>query len=205
MQVQLETPGGRGYSTQFVDHEGLLHKFARKGFARLQAAGVSWVDYEEVFGQMQLYFVQAEAKFEAGRGWTFAAYLGRVCINNFNKWAADLIEEQMGLGLLRISDTQGGDEEGSEDRDFYETHTSEQDESPEEIIERYDYIHKTRSSLSRDAAVVVRELAAPSQDLLNVLNGRDATIAAIGRFLNYTPARIKKVKQELSTKFGVAL
>ena len=204
--MQLETPGGRGYSTQFTDHEGLIHKFARKGFARLQAANVDWVDYDEVFGQMQLYFVQATKHYDPKRGYTFTAYCGQVCFYNFNKWASALIEGQIAINPIRIGDLSPEHSDGGK-ADFYEIMSGE-DESPEDIIERLDYVHKTRCNLSGDTKLVVRELAAPSQDLQLAMRdaGRDeASIAFIGRFLNMSPARIKRVKQELSEKFHVDL
>lgn len=204
--MQLETPGGRGYSTQFVDHEGLLHKFARSGFARLQKAKVTWVDYDEVFGKMSMSFVEAEQKFDPQRGWTFAAYLGRVCMNNFNKWAADLIAEQTTCGYIRVSELSTEGDEGGE-TDFYEVMGGE-DESPEDIIERLDYIHKARRSLSADAKLVVRELAAPCAALEQAVSEsrrESASVAFICRFLGFSATRIKRVKQELTEKFGVEL
>lgn len=194
--MQLETPGGRGYSTNFKDHEELLHKFAKKGFARLQDARVNWISYDEVLGQMSLYFVQAEAKFDAKRGYTFTAYMGRVCANNFNKWAHDQVRDQVELGLISIEDL-GGDQ--SEDDgapvDFHAFMSTDTEESPEEIMERRQTMWNY-AKLSDDARKVCKALM-QRQD--------DASINVVMRDIGMKPAAQRKVKEELFRNFGVKL
>jgi hypothetical protein len=193
--VQLETPGGRGYSREFKDHEPLLHKFSRAGFARLQAAKINWVDYTEVFGQMQLYFVQAEAKYDPSRGFTFAAYLGRVCANNFNKWARDQVRDQMEMGTISIEDLSGAQGDDESTADFHAFLSDDTDESPEEIMQRRQTMWNY-SKLSDEARKVCKALM-HRQD--------DASINVVMRDLNMKPSVQRKVKEELTRNFGVKL
>jgi hypothetical protein len=194
MQVATQRVG-RGYSTQFEDHQALLHKFARRGFARLQSARINDVDYDEVFGQMTLYFVQAQQKYNAALGWTFAAYLGRVCHNNFQKWAETLTVEKMALGLISVEDMVGGEDDETSVADFYEFHQDDAEESAEEALDR-----KRRKGLyhllSQDSRAVVTAL---------IKADGNPSINTVGRELGFTATKMKRIKAELTRFYGIEL
>lgn len=118
----------RGYSTNYDDHVGLIHKFARKGFARLQAAGVV-IDYEDVFQEMSLIYCRAADRYDPSKGFTFTAYLGSAIWMDFNQIADRLIKDQCGLGLVRI-------EQFSDEDDTMDSYSYIQDDgaTPEEAL-----------------------------------------------------------------------
>lgn len=89
----------RAYSTDFAAHRDLICKLARKGWGRLQAAGVV-IDYDDVFQEMSLIYCKAAERYDATKGFTFTAYLGQAIWHDFNKVAQRLTNDQCGLGLV---------------------------------------------------------------------------------------------------------
>lgn len=105
---QAQAAAYRGYSLDIADHHGLITKLAQRGLWRLQRAGVV-TDFEDVFQDMSVSYVKAKLGFDALMGFTFTAYLGRAIWQDFNRVAERLINDQIGLGLVRMEDM-GGDE-----------------------------------------------------------------------------------------------
>ncbi|WP_374335301.1 sigma-70 family RNA polymerase sigma factor [Methyloversatilis sp.] len=157
----------RCYSTEFADHEGLIHSFARKGFGRLQAARVS-IDYDDVFQEMCLSFTKAREKYNPDAGFSFSAYFGRAIWNDFNKFAERLISERVDLGLINFEDMKGEDDDGGDiteylmlDVQFHETPESRLEDS-QEFIQRFGKIMRQLSPVTRK---VVVQFVAPSEQM----------------------------------------
>jgi DNA-directed RNA polymerase specialized sigma24 family protein len=203
---------------EFKKHQGLLHTFTRKCFARLKSAGVV-IEYDDVFQVMCESWLRAYPKYEPSHG-SFSAYFGRCCYNNFNKWAEKLIAEQMGLGLIRMADLSSEDEESALLDD-----TIMKDETPsfEDQCVAADAVREKIERLSKDARRVAAYLIAPPEGLRAQFDAevaqaladkddglfsrvpKDITFSMIGRFLKIPPRQVGKIKQELSATFGVSL
>jgi hypothetical protein len=97
-EAPSDTPArkGRGFSTKYEDHTGLLYKFALMFHGRLQGAGITAMEFEDVRSELNVTYVKALKKYDPEKGITFTAYLGRACINDFNKVAERLELEQFG-------------------------------------------------------------------------------------------------------------
>lgn len=144
----------RNRSTNIADHDGLLWFFARKAYARLEGANVVGVELEDVYQEMCLSAVRAAEKYNPDLGYSFTAYLGRACWQNFNKVAEKLINEQVGLRLSRIEDLhERFGAEGEESiLSFMELGEGE---SPEDIVERKQHVRHKISRLSPQAKLAL--------------------------------------------------
>jgi DNA-directed RNA polymerase specialized sigma24 family protein len=210
--VAVGTASKRSRIVDYEEHQGLIHKLAKKGWARLEAAHVGGVDYEDVFQNMSMSYVRAAEQFNPNMGWSFTAYLGRACLNNFNKWAEKLCSEQCNLGLVRIEDMNAHSD--ASDSDVYEVFMGEED-SPEDIVSRKQEVLKNLRSLTPNAKRVVWLMMQPSQELLEAFeshhdglaNGNASrtspTVGFIGRYLDMSSVTIRNVKDELSRKFNI--
>lgn len=85
----------RAYSTEYSAHRGLINQMAYKGYLRLQQAGVA-IEYDDVVQEMSLIYCKAAERFDASKGFTFAAYLGQAIWHDFNKVAEKLIQDKCG-------------------------------------------------------------------------------------------------------------
>lgn len=164
---------GRAYSTDFKDHEKLLHKFTKGGFARLRGAGIDGIEYEDVYQEMCVSFVRAAKSYNPDAGITFTAYMGRAVINNFNKHADRLIRENESVGHLKIGDLVGDspcDSEGDGvvemmDRFMMGNIMSDISDQEETVLSR----EAGRINISRLSAAsrkVIRDLISPSKELV---------------------------------------
>lgn len=207
--------------TLFEQNKGLLHKFTKMGFGRLQGAGVE-IEYEDVFQEMTVSFIKAHRTFDSSKGFSFSAYFGRSCMNNFNKWAANLCREQRELGLIRATDMNFGEFEDKGDVLDYFYEDGEQ-QSPEDMMIAIEEVRQRVGSLSLDAKRMVLHLIAPTQSMRDVFDeevadahemraqghnvkiSRDHNFSFIGRDLGMTPGRVSEVRKELSRVFKVKL
>jgi DNA-directed RNA polymerase specialized sigma24 family protein len=216
LQSAQVTTATKSTSTAFEDHTGMLHKLARRGWGRLQEAGLT-TPYEDVFQIMCESFVRCQPKYDPATGFTFSAYYGRSCWNNFNKWAEHLIEEKHTLGMVSVEALAGTDEEGGEGDafEFLESSQSEEDahESPEDILAARQESHLAARMLSTDAKRVV-QLVHHSPELLAYVEAKNARMLkkivninlwTIFDFLEIPRPRARAIRQELQQVYGVAL
>jgi len=166
---------GRAYQTDYASHEGLIHSFARKGYARLQAAHVS-VEYEDVFQDMCFSFAKAQKSYNPETGFSFTAYFGRAIWNDFNKKAQNAISEQVELGLVRVEDMATEDNDG--DMLEYLIADIENASAPDELIERrQEFISRFEMvlrSVSPATRKVIIQFMAPSDSLKEMHKARRA-------------------------------
>jgi len=156
----------RAFSTKYEDHIGLLHRFAKGGFARLREIGI-YIDYEDVFQECCVSFVQAQKTYKPESGFAFSTYMGRSVINNFNSYAEKKIREHLGLGIVHIEEifdkSSNSDGYDSDPYDYVSMHAGGTDETA----------HATATLDARrgvpkmtvKARRVIRDLLAPSQAL----------------------------------------
>lgn len=144
----------RKLSTKFEDHLGLLHKFARGGFARLCSLGVD-LDYEDAFQECCVSFVKAQKTYNPDAGVGFSAYMGRAVINNFNRYAEKVIREHLGLGIVHIEDIVSELDDGF--RDPYDFVGGVTDDHVDRIANLSE-VRENIKKLSPKAKMVVRDL-----------------------------------------------
>lgn len=201
---------------QFRKYEALLNGLARKCYGRLMAAGVV-IYYEDVFQNMSMSFVQAHRTYKPEMGYSFSAYFGRACFNNFNKWAKKLIREQTGMEnsvdengefstkqvgarLVRVADLMDGGHDTDGDysvrRNHFEAMLFESDSalSPEEELMRKQENRQIIGRLSGQAKKVMAKLIDPSADM---------TFAQIGEQLGMSASQLTSAKKELMSAFKV--
>jgi len=209
---------GRQQAALLKRHQGLLYRFSAKTFGRLDAAGVP-VDFDDVLQENQITLMKADRTYDASKGVGFCAYMGRACWNNSNKQTNAAIEEQFGLGLVRLGDKQ--DSEGG-DLDMLANMQSEAP-GPEEVVMNREIAIRRFQMLSEDAKQILRSLVQPSDELkeafrlececieqhyargvpIRVAKGID--IKFIGRQMGLTDQAIRHIKQEFTRVFEVAL
>jgi DNA-directed RNA polymerase specialized sigma24 family protein len=206
----------KAYSTKFEDHTGMLHKLAKRAWGRLQEAGVT-VPYEDVFQNFCESFVRCEATFKADTGFTFSAYYGRSCWNNFNRWAEGQINEKHTLGMVSVEELgNDSDHDGGGDVLEFGDFADEDDahESPEDILSARQESHRAARMLTPVAKRVVALLAHNTPELLAFMDQRNArmlkksdniTLRVIFDFLDLAPARARAVRAELQQVYGVTL
>lgn len=216
LQSAHAAPANRSTSTAFEDHTGMLHKLAKRGWGRLQDAGVT-VPYDDVFQLMCESFVRCQSKYDPLTGFSFSAYYGRSCWNNFNRWAEHVIEERHTLGMVSVEELTGaGPEEGGDALEFCDFASAEDDthESPEDILAARQESHRAARLLSLDAKRVVAQLVRNSPELLAFVEAKNArmlkkivniNLNVIFEFLEIPRPKARAIKDELRQVYGVAL
>lgn len=208
----------RRFSTSFKDHAGLLHRFAKGGYARLMNAGVS-IDYEDVFQEMCVGYVKAAEKYKPDSGINFSTYMGRAVINNFNKYAEKELNTHFRLGLISVQALEI--EDGSDAYEFLET----EDDTPTiaDMISASQEMKLKSRFLTKNAKSVIRELIKPSKKLLafqksfnedmiarkergeisKAMTFDDISIRLIVRFLDLKLEERARLRTELKREFGI--
>ncbi|MEZ2310854.1 hypothetical protein AB6809_29840 [Paraburkholderia sp. RCC_158] len=192
----------------------MLHKLARKGWGRLQEVGLS-TPYEDVFQFMCESFVRCQPKYDPATGFTFSAYYGRSCWNNFNKWAERLCLEHTQLGMVSV-EVLGGASDGDESRDVYEFLDAADDDhdTPEERLEARQESHRAARALSPVAKQVIALLVHQTPEFMAFFDERNArltkkftavTLGMIFEFLELSKPKGRQIKEELRRIYGVDL
>lgn len=184
----------RAYSTDFSAHKALICTMARKGWGRLQSAGVV-MDYDDVFQEMSLIYCKAAAGYDPSKGFTFTAYLGRAIWMDFNKFAEKLINDQCGLGLVRIEAI------GDEEMDFYEM-MPDPGQTPEEALITSRAFMENMKLLPMTERIVVAKL------VRQVTHGdrvKEQSLGDILRELNMDRKTATAVRDRIGRTFGVDL
>jgi len=225
-----KVPVSRGYSTQFEDHEDLIHKFARKAFGRLQSAHDNMMTYDDVFQEMSVAYIQAAKAWKPDYGVTFTAYLGRAIWNNFNHLADKLIERSVSVPILSIEEMEfrsRSDETIGGNCSFLEYLYADDDgvtESAETTVGAKEESLKNFESLSELSKQVIGELLSPSDDLKmahTALLEHAQFAQSIGesikpppsqinfrfviKHLAIQPSRATRVRDELKRVYGVQM
>jgi DNA-directed RNA polymerase specialized sigma24 family protein len=199
-------------STRYEDHTGMLHKLAKRGWGRLQEAGLD-VTYEDVYQHMCESFVKCQSTYKVDTGFSFSAYYGRSIWNNFNHWAERQIEEKHTLGLVSVESLCGSDDEG--ETDVFEFIEQEDDEeTPEDRLAARQESHRLARMLSDDAKRMVALLAHQTPALEQWMDERNARMLKktyqinlwlIGEFLGFERKKVSRLRLELERVYGVEL
>lgn len=184
----------RGYRTDFSSHRGMILTMARKGWGRLQEAGVV-MDFDDVFQEMLVIYCKVVKGYDASKGITFTAYLGRAIWNDFNKFAERLINDQCGLGLVRVSEI--GADDGM---DFYEISVSPA-LNPEEVCINSRTFQENMGKLPSIERQVIENFVAGSPAKLD----KDNSFSAVMRQMNLTRTQSAAARKRIGDVFGVDL
>lgn len=210
--MQDQTP--RGFKTDFEQHKGLLHNFARTSFARLRASGVH-VEYEDVFQEACISFAQALKTYDAARGITFTAYMGRAVVNNLGRYCTRLLKERAELGMY-VSDELV--------EDHAQTAIDEGSPTPDRLIERRQGMQAMLAALSPLSRSILTDLANPSKEVREFHNfarqqaeyaksigvrawsvPADINLRTLYKYYRLGPAERRQVKNEFKQVLGVTV
>lgn len=158
---------------------GLVHAVSKKGYARLQSAGVA-MDYDDVFQEMSMVFLKAYEKFDASRGFKFSTYYFIAAYNKLNSWAQGLIEERIEHGVVSIQEM--NDKDGEE---FDLDQVLMADEStPEAQYQVTEFLEHMAKSLSPLATLILAWVMQPPPELMTEIRKAEA-YALYGRQRGY--------------------
>lgn len=163
----------------YSENVGLIHKISKRGYARLQAAGVS-MDYEDVFQEMAIVFLRAYEKFDAARGFKFSTYFYMAAFNRLNKWAQDLIDERINQGVVSIQEL---DTHGDEETNLAEVLMVDES-TPEGHMRVTEFLEHIGKTLSPLANLILTWVVSPPQELLEEIRRAEA-YALYGRQRGY--------------------
>lgn len=181
----------RGFSLRYEDHQGLLRKMAGKMYGRLQGAGVTAMEYEDVLAELAVAFTLALKGYKPEKGISFSAYFGACCYNRFNKIADKLIREQMSLGLVSTEDLATSYDNHAEDEDSFDLNASTGEDgelSPEDIMER-----------KQDFWENLNRLSPKTRQYVAHLMGKKTS-----RTEPYEQEEARAIRDELKSIYGVA-
>lgn len=177
----------RAFSTDFEQHQPLIHKFARKGYGRLIQANVN-IDYQDVYQEMCLTFTLAAKKYDPARGISFSAYFGRAIWHQFNRFAEREIQEKLDICSSSVDDMAHSMGDDHNHMDIYEAIDSG-DLSPEEtLVAKQDALERNAMCKSTISKIFIRELMHPSQRVLDAFAEQEARL---------TTAANRKVPKEV--------
>lgn len=210
----MASPTDRAFSTNYEEHMGLVHTFARKGWGRMIAAHVN-VQYEDVYQEMSIAFLKATKAYDPEKGYSFTAYAGRAIWNEFNRYAKKHIAERMELGLTSMGDLNRND--GEDSSLSIDEFVASPERGPEDNLMRKQEILENLRALSPTAKFLVAQMISPSKELeeafaahqraVRETEGRRAVLTMglrfIGAHFGIERYRLSKAINELKDQYGV--
>lgn len=148
----------------YEKNKGLVHAVSRKGYARLQSAGVG-LDYEDVFQEMSIVFLKAYEGFDASKGFKFTTYYYMAAFNKLNNWAQKQISERLTYGVLSVEemdDRAGGDSD-------VENVMMVDPSSPESYYKCKEFLIHVSKTLSPLVGLILNWTLTPPPELLEQL------------------------------------
>ncbi len=184
---------------------GLVDCVARKGYARIQKIGGSY-DYEDLFQDLSITFINAYKKFDESKGNQFSTYFITAAHNRINTLADKIFEERSRFGVRSF------EEMSIDGCDVYEILDVNGSVAPEVMIDAYSYLTKAIAKLSPVAATMAQWMLEPPDFVLrevkaamdHVQYARDS--GQEKRFKNPDTALIAKLMQllEVAPKITIA-
>lgn len=201
---------------QLKQHFGLLHAFSKKAFARIRTTRPEY-EYEDVYQIMCLAFVKAQQKWNPDAGFSFTAYMGQCCWNEFNKIANRIELERGSLNIVSMEDFRG-DDERADPLEWLPVQDGMTAASPEDLLQKKQHAKVTMGALSTNAQIIIKELAKPSKSIIEKfeearaakaaegkLFPRDLTVRFVARQRGISEDGIVRVCKEFKRKLGVTV
>lgn len=199
----------RNRSLRYQDHVNLIRKKATMYYARLQAAQIMGVEFDDVMGELGVAFTKAAAGYNPESEYAFTTYLGTCMQNHFNKFATKLMLEQFGqdrafdpengetwgargLGYISIEEATAMDEEGNSMG--YASFEDDATPNPERVLDAMqrlaEIVHD--DTLLPETRVYIGLLANPGKTTTNLVRER-------------VKAKSAEIRKEVEERWGVTL
>lgn len=149
--------------TYYKDNVKLVHKFARKVFARAKTIGAP-MEYEDVFQEASLVFLKCFQSFDPNAGFAFSSYFSRAFYFEVNKILADYETEIIKSGTRSIEEYEGDSEQAW----LLEVIPSNEP-TPEELLELSETSRILVEKVSGNLALVIELLVNPHQWMVDEL------------------------------------
>lgn len=163
----------------YKSNMGMVHAVSKKGFGRLCSLGVS-IDYEDVFQEMSVTFINAYNRFDESKGWKFSTYFYTSAFNRLNSWIADISSERIKHGVISIEEISSFTEEGS---DMSSVILNDEDaDTPDSRYATQQFLSHADKILSPLASLILGWTILPPEALLEQLRQAEAH-AQYGRSL----------------------
>ena len=175
----------------YKENKGLVHAVSKKGYARLQAAGIG-LDYDDVFQEMSVVFLKAYEGFDESLGNRFTTYYYMAAFNKINSWAQKMIDERLRYGVVSIEEMNSK----SDGEDFnLEEILMKDNATPEAIYACSEFVAQIRDQLSPLAFLILEWVVEPPKEFMDELAKAEAHIQyakSLGyerRFMNHISPR----------------
>lgn len=155
---------GRGFSTKFEDHTGLLHRFAKTTFGYLCKFEVP-VEYDDVFQEAGIGFTKARDGYDCELGFTFSAYMGRAVCTHLKRYSDRLIKERQELGMKSVDGMLPEDDEGASLYDIYDGGAPSIEDSYFDAIEAGQRMRSLTPQARLVVARLVREVTTGDKEI----------------------------------------
>jgi RNA polymerase sigma factor (sigma-70 family) len=146
----------------YAGNLGFVHTIARKCYGRLQGMGAA-LDYDDVFGDVRIAFLEAHQKFDPTKGFEFNTYFARSAYNKLNRVAGDVEEERITNGVRSFEELTTDDDMHAVERIACQAITPEQWMEQREAA---DAMERVVERLSPIAGLIVEWIAQPPKALL---------------------------------------
>ncbi len=157
---------GRGYSTAFEDHEGLLHRFTKKSYGIVSQFNVS-ADYDDLFQEACIGYMKALKGYKQELGFTFSAYMGRAVLTHLHRISQRMIRESTGLGTINLEDLAAASEDDFDVLERIDMATVSVDEQYAAAVESEARFKSLSPRARIVAAKIVRETVAGDREVIN--------------------------------------
>lgn len=188
------------YSTDvsecYAGNLGFVHTIARKCYGRLQGMGAA-KDYDDVFGDVRIAFLEAHQKFDPTKGFEFNTYFARSAYNRLNRVADSVEEERITNGVRSFEELSGDDDLAAVERIASEAMTPDEWLEQREAAEAMEQVIQGMSPM---AALIVEWIAQPPAALLEEIVKHQAH-AEYGRSLGQNARSFAGVNVHFICKF----
>lgn len=146
----------------YAGNLGFVHTIARKCYGRLQRMGAA-LDYDDVFGDVRIAFLEAHQKFDPAKGFEFNTYFARSAYNRLNRVAETVEEERITNGVRSFEELTTDDDMHAIERIACEAVTPEEWSEQREAAEAMEQVV---AGLSPIAGLIVEWIVRPPKLLL---------------------------------------
>ena len=157
----------------YNENVGLVHAMSKKGFARLQKAGVA-MDYEDVFQEMSVVFLKTYQGFDASKGFQFSTYFYIAAQNRLSNWTKKVIDERITHRVMSIEEINFN--RGDEEVDL-ESILPGDDTTPEQIVGAKQCVADMAKTLSPIAMQIIEWMVEPPKQYLHEIDKIEAHCA----------------------------
>jgi DNA-directed RNA polymerase specialized sigma24 family protein len=142
----------------YADNSGLIHKVARAGYTRLVSMGVSGMEYEDLYQELAIVFLDSFDLYDPNSGFKFSTYFTTSAYRRVNKIADKVSDERIRNGVRSVEEMNSWSDDG--ESDIGNTFPSKFP-TPEEIMAGATMARDILSTLSPVAALLANYTISP--------------------------------------------